>query len=368
LIENAMRALHQNAELSADGLSEAREQLYERLQANNMTALWQALGSVTSRSPRPESVPHLWRWNDVRPLLADAGRLVTPQEAERRVLMLINPSYPGKSLRTVGMLYGGIQMICPGEVADSHRHAPNAQRFIIEGDGVYMNVDGERCMASKGDFVVTPSWAWHDHGNESDHDMVWLDILDIAFCNLLDANFFEDWEGNGAAPPLTVPDGDSTRRWGRNMRPTWIEDGRSERAALIRYNWGDARDTLRDLRADQGSPFDGIILQYTDPRTGGPTMPTIASSLQLLRKGEHTCAHRHTSSTIYHVAEGAGRTIIDQREFCWVEGDTFTLPSWAWHEHEPIGGEAVLFSYTDRPILDAFGWYREEPHPDRYQS
>jgi gentisate 1,2-dioxygenase len=348
-------------------LQQQRDALYARLDAYHMTALWRVLGSVTAQSPQPDSVPHIWRWNEVRPMLAESGNVVTPQEAERRVLMLINPGYPGKSLRTVGLLYAGIQMIRPGEVADSHRHAPNAQRFVIEGDGVYMTVDGESTLAAKGDFVVTPSWASHDHGNETAGDMVWLDGLDIAFCNILDANFFEDWAGEGSAPPVTVAHGDSLRRWSRNMRPGWQEPGRSGRAAIINYKWQDSRATLHGLRADEGSPHDGIIMQYVDPRNGGPTMPTIASSLQLLRKGEHTRAHRHTSSTVYHVAEGAGRSVINGQEFRWLEGDTFVVPSWAWHEHEAVAGEAVLFSYTDRPIIETFGWYREEDHPARYQ-
>jgi gentisate 1,2-dioxygenase len=38
------------------------------------------------------------------------------------------------------------------------------------------------------------------------------------------------------------------------------------------------------------------------------------------------------------------------------------VPSWAWHEHASAGGEAVLFSFTDRPVVEAFGFYREGAH------
>ena len=349
-------------------LEQQREALYEKLEANHLVPFWRQFAAITPTSPVVASQTHIWRWRDIRPALAAAGDIVTPQEAERRVLMLINPAYPANTLRTVGLLYGGIQMVRPGEVADSHRHAANAQRFVIEGEGVYMTVDGERAIASKGDFVLTPRWSWHDHGNESARDMVWLDGLDIAFAKILDAMFFEDWEGPMPSPPVTVEVGDSERRWGRSMRPAWHEPDRSGRPSLISYPWAQSRDALHGMRADVGSPYDGIILQYVDPRTGGPTMPTFASSLQLLRKGEHTRAHRHTSSTIYHVAEGSGRSVIGGQELSWEEGDTFTLPSWTWHEHESLGGEAVLFSYTDRPILSAFDWYREEDHPGQHQS
>lgn len=349
-------------------LTQQREALYSDLAAQNIEPLWRALGTAAPKSPVVQSVPHIWRWRDVKGSLDVAGNVVTPQEAERRVLMLINPAYESRTLRTVGLLYAGIQMIRPGEVADSHRHAPNAQRFIIDGSGVYMTVDGETAMAAKGDFVLTPSWCWHDHGNNSDRNMVWLDGLDLAFTNILDANFFEDWDGPGDSPPVSIEGGDSHRRWGRHMRPGWEEQGRSGRSGLLLYPWTESRDALHGMRADVGSPYDGIIMQYVDPRTGGPTMPTFASSLQLLRKGEHTRAHRHTSSTVYHVAEGAGRSVIGGQEFRWEEGDTFVLPSWTWHEHESMGGEAVLFSYTDRPIIETFRWYREEEHPGGHQS
>lgn len=102
--------------------------------------------------------------------------------------------------------------------------------------------------------------------------------------------------------------------------------------------------------------------------TGGPTLPTISAHLQLLRKGEHTNAHRHTSSSIYHVAEGGGRTVVADTVFDWEQGDTFVVPSWAWHEHESLHGEAVLFSYTDKPILAAFGLYREEAADRKWRA
>ena len=341
----------------SNDLDGQREALYAALEKQSISCLWRARGAAQPTAPRVDSVPHIWRWCDVRPALAQAGDLVTAQEAERRVLMLINPAYTTPTLRTVGLMFSGIQMIRPGEAAGRHRHAPNAQRFIIEGTNAYSTVDGERTMMSKGDFVLTPSWSWHDHGNETDHDVIWLDGLDVAFINMLDANFFEDGDD---VPPPEAPTGDSHSRWGRNMRPAWQPADRAARNALVLYPWQEARDTLHALRADKGSPFDGIVMQYVNPRTGGPTLPTIASSLQLLRRGEHTRRHRHTSSAVYHVAEGAGRSLVGEQEIAWEEGDTFVVPSWAWHEHESVGGEAVLFTYSDRPIIDAFNWYREE--------
>ena len=296
-----------------------------------------------------------------------AGDLITPQEAERRVLMLINPASPREQFRACGYLCAGIQMILPGEVADTHRHAPSAHRFVIEGENAYTTVNGERTAMAKGDYITTPSWCWHDHGHHGSGPMIWLDGLDIPFVNALDANFFEDFGKDGAIQAVTRRDDDSYHRWSRNLRPTW-EAVAETNSPLLNYRWTKARDTLHELREEAASPFDGVILEYTNPLTGGHALTTMAAYLQLLRKGEHTKAHRHTSSTVYHVAEGGGHSIIAGKRFDWQEGDTFAVPSWAWHEHASEGGEAVLFSFSDRPVIGAFALYREQAHEGGRQS
>ncbi len=346
----------------SNDLQVQREQFYQQLNANSIAPLWRVLGDAAPKEPRVQSVAHRWAWRDVKTYMAKAGDLVTTQEAERRVLMLINPGFKSNTFRTVGLIFAGIQMIMPGEIADSHRHTPNAQRFIIEGDGAYTAVQGERTIMSKGDFVLTPAWAWHDHGNESSKPMIWLDGLDLPYAIILDANFFEDYVGgDGQMQPIYRQTEDSHHRWGRNLRPTWEQPSLSTAASpILNYRWSESRDSLHALREEKGSPHDGIILQYTNPMTGGPTLPTISAYLQLIRKGEHTQPHRHTSSTVYHVAEGEGRSLVGDTEYKWEEGDTFVVPSWVAHEHESSNGEAVLFSYSDRPIIHAAGFYREE--------
>ncbi len=363
--------MNHQAQLSAlpNDLVEQREAFYEEIHGQGMEALWRVLATATQHEPRVQSVPYIWRWKDVRAKIMRASDLVTPQEAERRVLMLINPAFEAKTARTVGTIFGGIQLIMPGEIADSHRHTPNAQRFIIEGNGGYTAVEGERTYMSKGDFVMTPTWCWHDHGNESDGPMIWLDGLDLPFVNILDANFFEDYEeGNSHTQPILRAPENASHRWGRNLRPTWQTPRNPAVSPILNYRWTDCRATLHELRDEPGSPHDGVILQYVNPVTGGPTLPTISAFLQLLRKGEHTQPHRHTSSTIYHVAEGGGRSVIGGTEYKWEEGDTFVVPSWVMHEHEADGDDAVLFSYSDRPVIDAFGLYREAAGPATRQG
>src|SRR5712691_13246974 len=125
-------------ETSAD-----RKELYERLDRKNTAPLWEVLGKLVTPQPQTACVPAVWRYDEIRPLLMDAGRLITAKEAERRVLVLENPGLRGKSQIT-SSLYAGIQLVMPGEVAASHRHVASALRFVIEGKGAYTAVDGAR--------------------------------------------------------------------------------------------------------------------------------------------------------------------------------------------------------------------------------
>lgn len=340
----------------APDLAAEREAFYQELPELSMKPLWLIYKETMSFEPRVQSVPHIWRYRDVRPRVLRAGELVTAEEAERRVLILINPGLDERPAATA-TLFAGMQLILPGEIARTHHHTPAAIRFIVEGEGAYTAVSGEKTIMSKGDFVTTPCLTWHDHGNESDRPMIWLDGLDIPLIKSLDAMFYEEYAEQ--QQPLVKPVDDSIRRWGSNLKPSW-ERHEGLHSPLLNYRWTPSRAALAALVEAEGSPFDGIIMEYVNPYTGGPTLPTMAAYLQLLRKSERTRAHRHVASTVYHVAEGGGYSIVNGQRFDWEEGDTFAVPAWAWHEHASEQGEAVLFSFSDRPVLQAFGLDREE--------
>jgi gentisate 1,2-dioxygenase len=103
-------------------------------------------------------------------------------------------------------------------------------------------------------------------------------------------------------------------------------------------------------------------MEYVNPTTNGPVMRTMGASMQMLRPGEHTKAHRHTGSYLYHVAKGKGHSIINGKRYDWQERDIFCVPSWAWHEHvnDQPGDDACLFCLSDLPVMRALGLYREQ--------
>ena len=165
-----------------------REAFYKKIDCENLSALWNVMGDLITTEPKSACRPHLWKFDAIRDYMTEAGRLITAKEAERRVLVLENPGLRGQSKITTS-LFAGVQMVVPGDVAPAHRHSQSALRFVLEGKGAYTAVDGERTTMRPGDFVITPSWTWHDHGNETQEPMVWLDGLDIPIVRLLDASF-----------------------------------------------------------------------------------------------------------------------------------------------------------------------------------
>jgi gentisate 1,2-dioxygenase len=145
-----------------------------------------------------------------------------------------------------------------------------------------------------------------------------------------------------------------------HLAPTWVKE-RPRFSPLMLYSFDQTLAALEALKDREGSPYEGIALEYTHPQTGGPVTPTIACAVQMLRKGEKLKARRVTGSSVFHVVRGRGRSMIDGKAFDWEKGDIIALPSWALHAHENRGAEeAILFSISDRPVIEALGFYREE--------
>jgi gentisate 1,2-dioxygenase len=351
----------------ASSTTALREAFYERLAAKNMAPLWESLKGLVPREPAPNAVPAIWRYEELRDLCLEAGRLITAREAQRRVLVLENPGLPGTS-RITQSLYAGLQVLMPGEVAPSHRHTQSALRFVLEGQGAYTAVDGERTTMSPGDFVITPPWSWHDHGNQSGQPMVWLDGLDIPLVNFLDAGFSEDDPRD--VQPVERPEGDSLARYGTGLLP--LGEGRGLGAAevggaatspVFNYPYVRARAALEAMRQREvWDPHTGLRLRYTNPLDGGWAMPTIGTFLQLLPAGFATRGYRSTDASVFALVEGRGRTRVGDRTLEWGPRDVFVVPAWSRHTHE-ADEESVLFSFSNRPAQEKLGLFREERAP-----
>lgn len=334
---------------------------YQDLTQFEAGALWTVANKIEPWEPKSDSVPVVWRYRDLRDYVLRSVDLVSPEKAGRRVIYLNNPGRQEVSA-AVGWLYSGLQVMKPGEAASAHAHSSSALRFIMEGRGAYTIVDGHKMTLGANDFVLTPNGCWHEHGVEADGlPCIWQDGLDIPLVNALEAGFYAVHPDLSQA--ITHPVNDAVGIWGgRGLKPT-LHDWQKPYSPLLKYEWEPTYEALSAYaKVTDGSPFDGVIMDYINPLTGGPVMSTIGASMQMLRPGEHTKAHRHTGSIMYQCAKGEGYSIINGKRFDWRERDIFCVPSWMFHEH--VNGsssdDACLFSFHDLPVMRTLNLYREE--------
>lgn len=339
-----------------DGVKQQRAEFYRRISGNHLTPLWEVLGSLVPKSPTTPVVPALWRYAEVRGHVMEAGRLITAEEAERRVLVLENPALRGNSSITQ-TLYAGLQLILPGEVAPAHRHTQSALRLVLDGEGAYTAVDGERTTMRRGDFIITPSWTWHDHGNLGDQPVVWLDGLDIPTLRFFDAGFAE--HGSEASQPTSRPEGDSLARYGHNMVPVDLKQEAADPTRVFVYPFSETRAALEGIARTAPDAHFGHKLRYVNPATGASPMPTIGAFAQLLPAGFATAPYRSTDATVYVCLEGAGSARIGDETYTFGPNDVFVVPSWHTLRLQ-ANDRTILFSFSDRPMQQAIGLWREE--------
>jgi gentisate 1,2-dioxygenase len=231
-------------------------------------------------------------------------------------------------------------------------------RFVIESEGGYTTVNGDKCMMRPGDLILTPAGAWHDHGNEGSSPVMWIDILDSPVVRFLEMLSMESY------PHEKQMDGTrkevSERVYSEpGIVPAGLDASKQER--MLTYRWDKAHGGLLRLAEVQSDPFDDVILQYVEPRTGGSIFPCIGAYLQMIRPGIETRAHRQNSSAVYFVVQGSGTSQVNEKTYHWSKGDILVVAPSTVHKHSNPGSEpAILFSVQDVPMLKTLGFYHEE--------
>jgi gentisate 1,2-dioxygenase len=301
----------------------------------NLAPLWESLHTLVTPEPATPVVPVHWDYaSTLRPRLLEAGRLISATQAERRVLVLENPGLRGKASATHS-LYAGVQIVLPGEIARGHRHSQSAIRFVLESSGAHTTMNGERVPMAPGDFITTPGWTWHDHGNDTSDPAIWVDVLDVPLVSLLDASFSQ--AGEVAVQPVT-----------------------NEAAQGMACPYARSREALATLaRTSRPDACKGHEVQYVNPGTGDFALPTIGAFLQLLPAGFASLPYRSTDARIFVAVEGAGETRVGDVVIRWKPRDVFIVPGWARYTHY-AEAESVLFSASDRPVQSKLGLWREE--------
>jgi gentisate 1,2-dioxygenase len=318
-----------------------------------------------------KTAPYIWHWKEYSPYLHQISEIarkadVSPIEfADRQSILLLNPGLNGR-LQVTNTIRCAISIYNPGDVAPVHLHSPNASRTILSNKGGYTVVEGERCTADRGDLILTPNGTWHDHGNDSNEPVIWIDTLDWPLMEFLDAAWVDHdmpgAQGNQNVQPVTFSEGYSRKLYSQGgIKPAFVNHQRGvgrAPAPLFHYRGTDVIEMLHGLSKEKGDPYEGIKVDFVNPVTGEPVFKTLNYSAQLLRPGEETELKRETAGTYYVVIEGTGVTEVGGKRFEWSHNDLFVVPNFTWRRHINTGKtDAVIYSVSDAALMRNIGQY-----------
>jgi gentisate 1,2-dioxygenase len=326
------------------------------MQRAGVAPLWPMMRNVLPHgAPNPVTKPGHWAYQDVRPLLLRAGELTPVEKAERRVLVLSDPGRGTGAMQATSSIYTGMQLLLPGESAPAHRHTPSAARIIVEGEGGYTVVDGEKLPMEEGDLVLTPGGEWHDHGHEGTEPVVWLDALDLPLFVYLEGSYAEE------APlqsPSNRPDASQVEYLASGLAPSRKASANSppRRYPMMRFPWSRTEAALRELAKYQSDSIAEV--DFVNPETGEDVLPTMGFTAMYLPQGASEQPPKRSSSAIFHVVKGSGASMVDGEEISWSAKDTFSVPVFATLTHR-AEEESFLMRVHDKPLQEKLGYYEE---------
>lgn len=331
----------------------------EAMQKARVTALWPMMRDVLPRdNPHGLTRPWHWAYEQIRPLLMRSGNLTPLEKAERRVLVLGDPGRGPGALQATSSIYLGLQLLLPGEVAPAHKHTPSAARIVIEGDGAYTTVNGEKCPMEPGDLILTPGGQWHEHGHEGRQPVVWLDVLDLPLFIYLEGSYSVEGEAQTAGTRPDVPQMGYTAA---GLLPRRSAAHVHRAYPLLRYAWQRVRAALLEMGKLTGES-QPTELAYVNPEDGEPCLPTLGFTAMLLKPAAQYQPMRCSSSAVFHVVDGRGTSCVNGNDIHWRSGDTFSAPVFATIRHvAATGSPAYMIRVDDAPLQIKLGYYEERP-------
>jgi len=327
----------------------------EALAAQNLVPLWPSLRAVLPPGkPAPRTRPTHWSYEALRPLLLQAGELTPIEKAERRVLVLANPGHGLEKMQASSSIYLGMQLLLPGEWAPAHRHTPNAVRMIVEGEGAYTTVDGEKCPMSRGDLILTPTGLWHEHGHDGTEPVVWLDVLDLPLVYYTETSYAIE----GKVQDVTASQMERQyARGGMVPSPVFARDA-ARRYPMLRYPWAEARAALLDLAATQPG-IEAVQVAYVNPETGADCQNILGYSALMLRPGETLRLPTRSPAMVFHLIEGGAVLDVDGATFTLAPADTCCAPGYTpvTLSNRSASEPAFLFIADETPLHKKLGVY-----------
>ena len=329
------------------------------LEGLRLAPLWPQMRNVLPHdAPAAVSKACLWSFRRAKPLLLRAGQLTPVEKAERRVLVLSDPGRGGGAMQVTASIYCGLQLLLPGEKAPAHKHTPSAARIVIEGEGAYTIVNGEKCLMERGDLILTPTACWHDHGHDGTEPVIWLDLLDLPLYYYLEGSYAVEAE---LQAPKNRPDSSAIEYSASGLVPRRKPGQPKSKYPLMRFPWRRTEEGLRDA-SELAGRGEAVELDYVNPETGEDVLPTMGFTAMMLKPNNPARPPRRSCSSVFHVVKGKGESVVNDQVFRWEDGDTFSVPVFAELEHRTDGPEpAFLIRGHDTPLQVKLDYYEERP-------
>jgi gentisate 1,2-dioxygenase len=336
-------------------LDDLPQSYVQDLTAHNLVPLWPSLrGVLPPTKPRPLTQATAWAYQDIRPLLIQAGELTPIEKAERRVLVLANPGHGLQKMQASAAIYLGMQLLLPGELAPPHRHTPNAVRMIVEGEGAYTTVQGEKCPMSRGDLILTPTGLWHEHGHDGDQPVIWLDVLDLPMVYYMETSYHV----NGKQQELTPGHGEA--QYSRaGVIPTPFFNRSDKAYPILRFAWTDVKAALINL-ANDAAQVECVQVTYINALNGHDAENILGYYALMLRPGQTLRMPARSPACVFHVIEGQGMELkFEDKVFVLKDADTACVPGYGAVTLKNLSAEQACFVFmTDEsPLHRKLGVY-----------
>jgi gentisate 1,2-dioxygenase len=195
-------------------------------------------------------------------------------------------------------------------------------RMVVEGEGAYTTVDGEKCPMLRGDLILTPTGLWHEHGHDGTDPVIWLDVLDLPLMYYAEVSYHV----NGSRQEIQPGHGEQRHAHG-GLLPTPMFERGQQAYPVLRYPWGQARAALLAMAADNPSQ-EHVQVTYVNPQTGGDAENVLGFYALMLKPGQTLKLPARSPAQVFHVIEGGMQLDCAGATHAMVEADTACTPGY----------------------------------------
>lgn len=311
-----------------------------------------------TNEPDPLFSPYRWGYEKTKDLLYTLTSMVSPEEAERVNVQFehpdLRPYLPGATTTT---MRSGMQMVKQGQFAPEHMHSARSFRIVLKGpeEGAYTTANGVDLPLRKGDIVLNPDWVWHSHRNLGNEDVIWFNGMDVIMAYWMGGVFYKDSKNKKVSSGSSIDT--HLKKWGQ---PTFTYVNKKlEPGSLLYYPREYTIDSLIEI-GESEKDHSEVIRRIINPRNAGPLFPTLDVKFWYIPPEGQSAEYQRTENIVFLNYSGEGSINVEGKRYEFGQFDVVAIPSWKkFSISNKSHNSMIALSYSDRPMFEAMGLYRE---------